>query len=243
MQEGHSFSDARLESSKLVPSMLSLEITSGGTSDASLLAAWKRKKVVTEHVENDARRTLAFFRAHVSKNALTECKKADGEKLADLLRQKPKGNSYSTVDKSVGLLRSICNVSGIEPNPFSRVMPEQKNRSGIRSKSRVKMREEDITMLMANLDKLERPEDRLLFKLLAYTGMRVDESFQIHEEEVEDGIRHVWVGTKTDSSFRRISLPTSLLPELPAKIDGWLFPGEVTPSTGKRSSAAAKRLL
>jgi integrase len=48
-------------------------------------------------------------------------------------------------------------------------------------------------------------------------------------------VRYVIVGTKSDSSERRVSLPTKLLADLPAKIEGPLFDGG--------AKAAGKRLM
>lgn len=90
MERTHGFTDAAFGPSKLVPLMAEVKPVSGGADNESLIAAWKRKKVATSHVENDARRTLTFYRKHVSKKPLTDCTREDGEKLVDLLFKNPK---------------------------------------------------------------------------------------------------------------------------------------------------------
>src|SRR5438105_2679138 len=55
------------------------------------------------------------------------------------------------------------------------------------------------------------------------------------ERHGRQSIRYVIVGTKTDSSERRVPLPTSLLPDLPSQIGRPLFEGP--------SQAAGKRLM
>ena len=56
------------------------------------------------------------------------------------------------------------------------------------------------------MDKLSA-QDRLLLTLLASTGMRRGEAFEISGEMTEHGVRYVVVGTKTDQSRRRVPLP------------------------------------
>jgi integrase len=75
------------------------------------------------------------------------------------------------------------------------------------------------------LNKLSEP-DQLLFRLLASTGMRLSEAFEIDGEEKERGVRYVIVGKKTEQSLRRVPLPAIVLPLLPKVIKGALFKSE-----------------
>jgi integrase len=75
--------------------------------------------------------------------------------------------------------------------------------------------------------------EQLLFRLLASTGIRLGEAFQINGESTEGGIRFVIVGTKTPASQRRVPLPMAVLPFLPNKIQGPLFNGGA-PAASKR---------
>jgi integrase len=83
--------------------------------------------------------------------------------------------------------------------------------------------ETDIRNVKRNLDRLAEG-DQLLFRVLAATGMRLAEAFEIDDEMKERGCRYIIVGRKT----------SQLLPFLPRKIEGRLFPGG--------PKAASKRL-
>ena len=72
-----------------------------------------------------------------------------------------------------------------------------------------------------NLDKLSE-SDRLLFRLLASTGMRLSEAFEMRRKR-KRSCRFVIVGKKTEQSWRRVPLPASVLPFVPKKITGPLF--------------------
>jgi integrase len=65
------------------------------------------------------------------------------------------------------------------------------------------------------------------------TEIHLSEPFQIDEEFVRDGIRHVIIGTKTEASKRRMPLPTLVLRDLPKKIAGPIFTGSAK-NAGKR---------
>ena len=93
--------------------------------------------------------------------------------------------------------------------------------------------DDDMKLIRANLHRLDA-NDRLLLRVLATTGMRRGEAFEIASEKTEDGIRYCMVGTKTPQSLRRIPFPKDLLPHLPKKITGPLITG--------RKDSASKRL-
>jgi integrase len=93
--------------------------------------------------------------------------------------------------------------------------------------------DDDVKKIRANLHKLDSAH-QLLLRVLATTGMRRGEAFEIASEKTEDGIRYCEVGTKTPQSRRRVPLPKALLPHLPKTIIGPLFTG--------RKDTASKRL-
>jgi integrase len=70
--------------------------------------------------------------------------------------------------------------------------------------------------------------------VLAATGMRLSEAFEIDDEMKERRCRYIIVGRKTSQSLRRVPLPAAVLPFLPREIEGRLFPGD--------ARAASKRL-
>ena len=59
-----------------------------------------------------------------------------------------------------------------------------------------------MKVVKRNLDKLNEA-DALLFRLLACTGMRLSEAFEIDGEMKERGVRYVIVGHKTEQSKRQ----------------------------------------
>ena len=75
-------------------------------------------------------------------------------------------------------------------------------------------------------------------RLLASTGIRLAEAYQIEAEEKENGVRFTIIGTKTDQSLRRVPFPAAVLPHLPKKISGPLFPRYAKDP----ADAASKRL-
>jgi integrase len=89
-----------------------------------------------------------------------------------------------------------------------------------------------MKLIRANLHRLSE-SDQLLVRLVATTGLRRGEAFEIDREEIEDGIRFCMIGTKTPHSQRRVPFPADLLPYLPEKITGQLIPGRMD-SAGKR---------
>jgi len=113
-------------------------------------------------------------------------------------------------------------------SPFSAIVPERKD-----AQTRLPLSEADIKLCKRNLSKLGET-DRLLFRLLASTGMRLSETFQIDgEEPKEKGCRFVIVGRKTKQSKRRVPLPADVLSYLPKVIKGPLFGGSI-PAASKR---------
>jgi hypothetical protein len=57
--------------------------------------------------------------------------------------------------------------------------------------------------MFANFDKLparHRDIDVLSIRVMAATGMRLGEVYQIKEERIEEGVRYVIIGTKTGTS-------------------------------------------
>ena len=116
-------------------------------------------------------------------------------------------------------------------NPFSSVVPDRKDED-----EREAFDDDDMKLIRENLHRLD-PNDQLLLRVLATTGMRRGEAFEIDGEKSEDGIRYCVVGTKTPQSLRRIPFPKDLLPHLPKKITGPLITGR------KDHKQAAARVL
>ena len=205
------------------------------SDDDQLVEAYIRHAGLKPHNAHEARSTYALYKEVVGK-PLARAERQDGRKLAKHLIEEL-GNKSATVEKKVGWLRAAVNMA-IEDqkltfNPFQKVVPKAGD-----GMQKLPLSDEDMELARKKLDRLSS-SDQLLWKLLATTGMRLGEAFQITEEFAEhvtgQTLRYVIVGTKTESSERRIPLPTSLIPELPPKIDRILFEGE--------SKAAGKRMM
>ena len=140
--------------------------------------------------------------------------------------------SRARPQKKIGWLTAAVNLAIDEAklkfNPFSSIVPERDDKQ-----RRLPLSEADIRTVKQNLNVLDEG-DQMLFRMLASTGMRLGEAFEIDGEMKERGCRYIIVGQKTSQSLRRVPLPTALLPFLPRKIEGRLFPGD--------PRAASKRL-
>jgi integrase len=115
-------------------------------------------------------------------------------------------------------------------NPFVSCVPDRDD-----EEERDPFSDDDVKLMKANLRKLDAA-DQLLVRVLATTGMRRGEAFEIDSEETEKGIRYCTIGTKTPQSHRRVPFPKDLLPYLPKKITGPLFTGRKD-NAGKRLRA------
>ena len=205
------------------------------SDDDRLVEAYIRHADLKSHNAQEARSTFAIYKEIVGK-PFAKAGREDGRKLAKHLIEEC-GNKSATAEKKVGWLRAAVNMAiddqKLSFNPFQKVVP--KTQDGMQ---KLPLSDEDMNLARKGIVSLNS-SDQLLWKMLATTGMRLSEAFQIAEEFAEniDGrmLRYVIVGTKTDSSERRIPLPTALLSDLPPRIDRALFEGA--------SKAAGKRLM
>ncbi len=117
-------------------------------------------------------------------------------------------------------------------NPFASVVPK-----GDDKQRRLPLSDGDMKVIKRNLGKLSGSE-QLLFRVLASTGMRLSEAFEIDGEDKERGCRYVIVGEKTEQSSRGVALPAAVLPFLPKAIKGPLFVN----SDADPADAASKKL-
>ena len=149
-----------------------------------------------------------------------------------------KGLRAKTIEKKIAWLNAAVNLATSEArlkfNPFSSIIPEDKDKTP----RRLPLTDADIKQIRRNLDRLDKA-DQLLVRLLASTGMRLSEAFEIDGEEKERGVRYVIVGKKTEQSLRRVPLPAAVLPYLPKSIKGPLFDRS---KNADPSDAASKRL-
>jgi integrase len=200
-------------------------------ADDNLFEVYLTQAGVTGYFEREARSTWALFKSLTDNKPLKDATRDDGRKLARYFEDK--GLKTATVKKKVGWLTAAVNLAIDDNkfphfNPFTGVVRERED-----GRKRLPLSEADMKSLKANLDRLS-DTDQVLLRLLACTGMRLSEAFEIdHEEMKERGVRFVIIGTKTKQSLRRVPLPAAVLPYLPPVIKSSLFKGG-TPAASKR---------
>jgi integrase len=177
----------------------------------------------------------ALYKQLTNNKLLKHATRDDGRKLVAHFQSE--GAEPPTIQKKIGWLVYAVNFAikeggSLTLNPFSGIAPKRTMEEKKEAR-RQSLSNDDIKRCKRNLSKLGK-SDQLLFRLLATTGMRLGEPFQIRGELQERGIRYVEVGTKTEQSWRRVPLPAGLLPYLPKVIKGSLFEGT--------EKAASKRL-
>jgi integrase len=202
----------------------------GTSPDDALIETYLKHKNVTGYYEREARAVWALYKQLTNGKPLKDASRDDGRKLVEYYEKQDLKSA--TVQKKIGWLTAAVNLAIDEArlkfNPFSSIVPERDDKQ-----RRLPLSEADIRNVKRNLNRLDEG-DQQLFRVLAATGMRLSEASEIDGEMKERGCRYIIVGRKTSQSLRRVPLPAVVLPFLPRKIEGLLFPGE--------PRAASKRL-
>src|SRR5258708_24303483 len=200
------------------------------SADDALIETYLKHKNVTGYYEREARAVWALFKQLTNGKPLKDASRDDGRKLVDYYEKQDLKSA--TIQKKIGWLTAAVNLAIDEArlkfNPFSSIVPERDDKQ-----RRLPLSEADIRNVKRNLDRLDEG-DQLLFRVLAATGMRLSEAFEIDGEMKERGCRYIIVGRKTDQSLRRVPLPAALLPFLPRKLEGRLFKAEPRGAASKR---------
>lgn len=203
--------------------------TKNGDDDA-ILDTYLDHRNLAGRFRAEAEATWATYKRLTNSKPLRNATRDDGRLLVKHFIDA--GNKTATVVKKVGWLRAAVQLAIDEGkltfNPFARIVSE-----GNDEVRRKPLTEDDMATCKQHFADLSE-NDQLLFRVLATTGMRLGEAFQIDSEQTEREIRYCVVGTKTEASRRRIPFPANLLLHLPKKIKGSLFTGNV--------KAASKRL-
>jgi integrase len=199
--------------------------------DDALLETYIKHNGIDGLRERQARDIWHIFRTVVNK-PLKQCTRDDGRAIvAHLEDQAGEEIKSATLRRRMVPLVATVNLAIDEGklafNPFSSVVSIRDDED-----ERDPFDDDDMKLIRANLHRLSE-SDQLLVRLLATTGMRRGEAFEIDHEQTENGIRFVTIGTKTPHSLRRVPFPADLLPYLPPKITGQLIPGRMD-SAGKR---------
>jgi integrase len=188
-------------------------------ADDAMLETYLRHANVTGYYEREARDVWALYKRLTDDKPLKDATRDDGRKLVEYYDNE--GLKSATIQKKLGWLTAAVNLAikegRLKFNPFSSIVPKRDDKQ-----RRLPLDEADMKTAKRNLDRLDS-KDQLLFRLLATTGMRLSEAFEIEGEQKERGVRYVIVGKKTEQSERRVPLPASLLASLPGAIKGRLF--------------------
>ena len=199
-------------------------------SDDALIATYLKHKNLAKYFEREARTVWELYKQLTNSKPLKDSTRDDGRKLVDYFEKQDLKSA--SIQKKVGWLNAAVNLAidegKLKFNPFSKIVRDRNDKQ-----RRLPLSEEDVRNLKRNLDQLDK-SDRLLFRVLGATGMRLSEAFEIDGEMKERGCRYIIVGRKTDQSLRRVPLPAALLPYLPREIKGQLFKAEPRGAASKR---------
>ncbi len=202
--------------------------------DDAIIETYLKHKNITGHFEHEARSVWALYKTLTDSKSLKDASRDDGRKL--VAHFEGEGLKSATIAKKIGWLNAAVNLAikegRLKFNPFSSIVPDRKDKL-----TRLPLDDADMKACKRNLETLSGT-DQLLFQLLAATGMRLSETFEIDSEMKERGVRYVVVGKKTEQSLRRVPLPAAVLRFLPKTIKGPLFPR----LTADPPDAASKRL-
>jgi integrase len=202
--------------------------------DDALIETYLKHKNITGYFEREARAVWALYKQLTNSKPLKDASRDDGRKLVDYYEKQDLKSA--TIQKKIGWMIAAVNLAidegKLKFNPFSSIVRDRDDKQ-----RRLPLSETDIRNVKQNLDRLDEG-DQLLFRVLAATGMRLSEAFEIDGEMKERGCRYIIVGRKTDQSLRRVPLPAALLPFLPRKIEEQLFNAEP-----RGAGAASKRLM
>jgi integrase len=219
--------------------MLPIEVEDGAerpiaravkNSDDAILETYLNHAGIVGYFRREAETVWALYKQLTDNMPLKDASRDDGRKL--VAHFEGQGLKSATVEKKIMWLRAAVNLAidegQLKFNPFSSIVPKRNDKT-----VRLPLSDADIKNAKLSLDRLDHG-DQMLFRLLATTGMRLSEAFEIEDELKERGCRYVIVGKKTDQSERRVPLPAGVLPYLPKVINVPLFEG--------KASQASKRL-
>lgn len=192
----------------------------GSKSDFSVLDDYLNLKARNKYYTREARHTWEQFQAFVDGRPIKDWARKDAVGFVKLLRDR--GDKTATIVKKINYLSAPIGHAilhdTLTKNPFFKCVDSVND--GLK---RLSLDENDMALFREKAFPRLASEEILLWSICASTGMRHSEAYGISEEFLENGIRYVRVGQKTETSDRRVPLPDALLPLLPQEIEGPLF--------------------
>ena len=199
------------------------------TADDTIIETYVKHANITGHSARETWAVWALYKQLTDGKPLKDATRDDGRKIVQHFEGQ--GLRSATIQKKITWLNAAVNLaikeSKLTFNPFSSIVPKRNDKQ-----KRLPLSEADIKNAKRQLGQLDE-SDQLLFRLLAATGMRLSEAFEIDREMKERGCRYIIIGKKTAQSHRRVPLPAAVLPYLPKAINGPLFAGGA-PAASKR---------
>ena len=194
--------------------------------DDAILETYLEHANITGHFEREARNVWALYKTLTNSKPLRDASRDDGRKL--VAHFEAGGLKSATIQKKIGWLTAAVDLASEENklkfNPVRASFRRDDKAKRFRQRSRHKGNQAQPSAA--------RRRRSTMFRILASTGMRLSEAFEIDGEFKERGCRYVIVGKKTEQSERRVPLPANVLPFLPG-IKGTLFRNNV-PAASKR---------
>src|SRR6266403_2200130 len=155
-------------------------------ADDALIETYLKHKNLAKYFEREARTVWALYKQLTNGKPLKDASRDDGRKLVDYFEKQ--NLKSASIQKKVGWLIAAVNLAidegKLKFNPFSKIVRDRNDKQ-----RRLPLSEEDIRNLKRNLDGLDE-SDRLLFRVLATTGMRLSEALEIDGEMKERGVRY-----------------------------------------------------
>lgn len=208
------------------------------TADDALLETYLTQASLGKYSEREARATWSLYKSLNDSKPLKDASRDDARKLVKYFEDE--GLKSATIQKKITWLSACCNLAikerKLDFNPFSSIVPDRGDKV-----IRLPLDDSDMKTIKREIGRLDKA-DRVLLRLLACTGMRLGEAFEIKSEASERGVRYVIVGEKTEQSKRRVPLPAAVLPHLPKSIKGSLF-DDGKPRVEARASKRLNRFL
>jgi integrase len=207
--------------------------------DDALLETYLKHADLAHYSEREARDTWSLYKSLTDSKMLKDATRDDGRKLVEYFENQ--GLKSATIKKKLTWLSACCNLAIDEGkltfNPFASIAPNRDDKL-----IRLPLDAADMKSIKREIGRLDKP-DQVLLRLLAATGMRLSEAFEIESEKTERGVRYVIVGRKTEQSMRRVPLPAAVLPYLPKSIKGPVFGDDGKPRVAERASKRLNRFL